>query len=447
MYSIEELMEQITEPKTRELFKEIYSLYSQEQYRATVVMLWTTIICDIIYKLQYLDSVYNDETANKILKEIHQTQKDKPTSPEWEKSLIDKIKDRTQLLTEIEKENLLFIQKQRNLCAHPVINDDTLFNPSKDLTRHLLRSALETMLTKHAFLSKNYVDVITDDFAQRQEDFFLDDEKAIRYFESKYLKHLTLKQIIKLFNKLWKFLFNANSENEKNHMYINEVLLSHILQKYKSDCINEISNNPDKYTYNNKDKQINNYFYNFLIRNSYIYSLLSEHTKSIIANEYATFPLNIPCYFIKNSFKEHIESLIAYMKNVINELKIAAPIQIFLLHEKAKEYDAVNLFYQFCILYYCNSTTFDDADKLFKILIYPYYKNFDLNELRLLINRSDCNNQTYDRRKAEDDHKLIAEQFVKKDGKREELTIRFSNWNVYLNNAFKKEEDSYEVPF
>ena len=70
MYSIEDLIEQIPEYKTKDLFNEIYSLFTQNQYRATVVMLWTVVICDLIYKLQYLENLYSDETAIKILNEI-----------------------------------------------------------------------------------------------------------------------------------------------------------------------------------------------------------------------------------------------------------------------------------------------------------------------------------------------------------------------------------------
>ena len=63
MFMIEDLIEKINESKTKELFKDVYALYSQGQYRATIVMLWTVTVCDLVYKLQYLKDLYNDSTA------------------------------------------------------------------------------------------------------------------------------------------------------------------------------------------------------------------------------------------------------------------------------------------------------------------------------------------------------------------------------------------------
>ena len=230
MYSIEDLIEQIPEYKTKDLFNEIYSLFTQNQYRATVVMLWTVVICDLIYKLQYLENLYSDETAIKILNEIRDFQAKNPKNPDWEKILVEKIEARTELLSKIDRENLEYIQKQRNLCAHPIITEDKLFQPSKDLTRSLIRLALESILIKSPLLVKNYINTIVDDFAKRQSDFFLDDEKAIKYFESKYLKHLNKTQTLKLFRALWKFVFKAHTLQEEQNIYINEVLLSYLIQ-------------------------------------------------------------------------------------------------------------------------------------------------------------------------------------------------------------------------
>ena len=78
MFTIEDLIEKINEPKSKELFRDVYATYAQGQYRATVVMLWTVVVCDLIYKLQYLRDVYNDSTAISILNEIENKQKKNP---------------------------------------------------------------------------------------------------------------------------------------------------------------------------------------------------------------------------------------------------------------------------------------------------------------------------------------------------------------------------------
>ncbi len=432
MYSIEDLIEQIPEYKTKDLFKDIYSLYTQKQYRATVVMLWTVVICDLIYKLQYLENLYSDETAQNILKDIQNFQVKNPRNPEWEKTLVEKIEERTELLSKIDKENLEYLQKQRNLCAHPVITEDKLFQPSKDLTRSLIRLALESILIKSPLLVKNYINTIVEDFAKRQDDFFLDEEKAIKYFESKYLKHLNITQTLKLFRTLWKFVFKAHTQQEEQNIYINEVLLSYLIQKHKSECIEEIKANTDFYTFDNKSKIVNPIFYYFIIKNYFLFELFSDHTKALIENEYQSFPKNIPCSFFSDSFEEHIAKLKQdYNKRTENMPRIE-DIQITNLYEKAKIYDELEIFYTLCIEWYSKSWCYDEADYFFKILINPYYKNFNLELLILLINLTASNYQTFERRKARQEHKLIAKQFVEKGGTIEQIQTQWSDWDELI---------------
>lgn len=433
MYSIEELIEQIPEYKTKDLSKDIYSLYTQNQYRATVVMLWTVVICDLIYKLQYLEILYSDETAINILNNIKDFQLKNPRNPEWEKTLVEEIEERTELLSKIDKENLEYLQKQRNLCAHPVITEDKLFQPSKDSTRALIRLALESILIKSPLLIKNYIDTIVEDFSKRQEDFFLDNERAIKYFESKYLKHLNKTQILKLFKALWKFVFKAHTQQEEQNIHINEVLLSHLIQKHKTDCIDEIKANADFYTFDNKSKVVNPIFYRFITKNNYLYNLLSEHTKTLIESEYQDFPINIPCTFLHESYNEHLSKIKdAFSVRDENTLSITT-FQISELFEQAKINDELNSFFELCIDWYSNSCCYNEADNLFKVLINPYYKKFDLNLLIKLINSTSNNHQTIDRRKAEDDHRLIAKQFVEKGGTVKQVQVGYSIWYVLIN--------------
>ena len=53
MFNFENTIEQIPITKTKEYFKEVYSSYCIGNYRSAVVMLWTVIVCDLLFKLQY----------------------------------------------------------------------------------------------------------------------------------------------------------------------------------------------------------------------------------------------------------------------------------------------------------------------------------------------------------------------------------------------------------
>lgn len=56
--------------KTQEYFNEVVSSYANGNYRSAVVMLYSVVICDLLFKLQELKDMYNDTTAVEILSQI-----------------------------------------------------------------------------------------------------------------------------------------------------------------------------------------------------------------------------------------------------------------------------------------------------------------------------------------------------------------------------------------
>jgi hypothetical protein len=62
-------------------------------------MLYSIVICDLVYKLESAKDIFQDETAINILEEISDMQQSNPSSPTRESSLIDKVKDRTNLFS------------------------------------------------------------------------------------------------------------------------------------------------------------------------------------------------------------------------------------------------------------------------------------------------------------------------------------------------------------
>ena len=68
-FSIDESIENIKNPYTKELFKEVHSSYTMGNYRSATVMLWSVVVTDLVSKLNDLDSIYNDPKALQILNE------------------------------------------------------------------------------------------------------------------------------------------------------------------------------------------------------------------------------------------------------------------------------------------------------------------------------------------------------------------------------------------
>lgn len=104
-YSIEQRATQIFDTRTKEYFSEVLSCYSAGNHRSAVVMLWSVVVCDLLFKLQRLVDLYGDGKAKKILAEIGQMQRDNERSPMWETRLVESVAEQTQLLDIAEREN------------------------------------------------------------------------------------------------------------------------------------------------------------------------------------------------------------------------------------------------------------------------------------------------------------------------------------------------------
>lgn len=74
---IEKLQSQIQDSRTAEYFGEVLSCYYSGNLRSAIVMLYSTVICDLVYKLDELKNVYGDNGATQILQELEERQKAK----------------------------------------------------------------------------------------------------------------------------------------------------------------------------------------------------------------------------------------------------------------------------------------------------------------------------------------------------------------------------------
>lgn len=234
-YSIDLATEQIHSRKTKAYFEEVASSYNNRNYRSAVVMLYSVVICDLIFKLEELRDRYGDKKATKILVEIKKMQEDNPTSADWENSLVKLVKERTNLLEASDQANIMALKNHRHLSAHPVLSEGSeLFSPNKDTTRAHIRSALEGILTKSALLSNDIVGTILADLADLKNLIF-DDKKLSIHLEEKYLKSMPVPLINRVFVALWKMCFVSDSEVCHENREINVRALEIFLEKYYSE--------------------------------------------------------------------------------------------------------------------------------------------------------------------------------------------------------------------
>lgn len=402
-FSLEETSEKIYFSKTKEYFNEVLSSYHNENYRSAIVMLWSVVICDIIYKLNHLVDIYDDKQAKNILKTIERIQTNNPKSSEWEIKLIEESWNNTQLIDNVEYTYLDFLQKQRHLCAHPVLTGNAeLHSPNKETVRSLLRNSLEYVLTKPPFYTSRILDEILSDISNNSS--ALQTERNMRrYLESRYLNKMNSKTEVKIFKSLWKLVFRVEDERCNSNRLINFCALKIIATRNKDEIQAEISSNQDFFSNISENTEIINFLIELIsIRDfSFIYEYLTEYAKVQINHKIDTsIDGKIMAWFIKTDLNSHYNDLDNWISTDHPDFD---ENQIKKLHSLYDSDEWDNLFCKLISTYYGSSTSYNEADRKFYNLI-SYIDMFDEDCFRFLLQKIEDNNQTWGRGRARIDH-------------------------------------------
>lgn len=415
-YSLELEKEKITNKKTKIYFEEIYSSYQMGNYRSTIVMLWSVIVCDVIFKIQELESVYNDPIAKNILEEFIKHYQDKSKSSEWELQLIEDVFKRTLIIDHGAMATIKHIQQYRHISAHPVLETDfDLFVPNKDLCRGLILSALIGLFTKPAYYTKKLFDEFIRDISENR-DVLISKDLIKTYIDAKYTKHLQDKTKIDLVKSLWKLVFKLDNEDCAKNRVINR----RVLEVLTDDCFSElhkaiIADNSYFSTNISVDKQnkalsLYHYFNTFPL----LYVSLREDAKTLLKgvqdNSILTLLLSRFLYNDWDSYESHVIKTIDH--KLVLQLDNTSDQDLLVLikfHEDNKQEKIINKVFA---LAYSKSINFNDADTKFQKYINPFINELDIDILMYIMELSQNNNQTYDRGRSRIDHKKIKDRII-----------------------------------
>ena len=134
---------------SRNYFKEILQSYYSQNYRATIVLLYSFVIYDLFIKLQTMANE-GDKKADKKLKEINTMIADDEKYSKVENEVVQFFKDNCPLYFDKFIEDIEYLKNCRNKCAHLKVNDNTLFVPSDYHARMLICSMYDHILAVKA---------------------------------------------------------------------------------------------------------------------------------------------------------------------------------------------------------------------------------------------------------------------------------------------------------
>lgn len=380
--------ENIYFPQIKGYFREIVSSYDNGNYRSAMVMLYSTIVCDLLLKLKELSDVYTDEKAEKMLEEINK-QRQKANNSQWEWNLIEKVWKETELLNDESYAMLEHIYSLRNFSAHPAMNEDyELISPTPEMTVAYIKKALEDILVKPSVFAQNIVNRMSDDIASKRE-IYKGDFEAFKVFLNKaYLQRMSEKMIHQVFKAFWKFVFmKTDGEVFEENRNINRKTLEVILSGHCESVCKYIKENP-QYFVVAQNKICLQQLCILLAYYPQVYGCLDETTKyQVIAHH--DNKADLIKWFITGDMEQHVAS---YQ----NDSDIFPKGLLILFEKICNMQGASKLFTKLLIKHYARSDSYISARNRFDNVIEPYLGSFSCVDFIELIDAINQNCQIYE---------------------------------------------------
>ena len=408
-FSLEKFAEDIHYGKTKEYFREVLSSYHNGNFRSAVVMLWSVVVCDIVYKLQSLVDLYGDRSAKLILDEVTKAQTDDPRSSGWELQLIEDVHNKTQLIDTAEYENLRYLQKQRHLSAHPVLNyERELHYPKKEIVRALLRTTLEELLVKPPFYTQRILHELLEDVSESAV-VLNSRAKVKKYVESRYLSRTTPSVELSLFRSLWKLVFRLEGEKCSENRLINLHVLEVIGGKNEASLPEFVSGDQDYFSNISPSGFPIAYLVHFIAHRPRLYQCLSEDARLKIQHCIETDDVGKTMgWFEKEDLMTHAQDVENWIKSEDHPDFKQGQFDALLGISDSQEWQ--NKFCRIVSIYYTISYSFNQADGRFQDAIQKYMDLFDRDNLVFLVNGVNENSQCWGRGKAREDYQIIKDR-------------------------------------
>jgi len=404
-YSIESSVEKIQNLHTREYFREVYQTFVNGNYRSSTVMLYSVLICDLVYKLRDLRDIYGDSKAKKILDDIEAMQSKNPNSPEWESKLIEFIKDRTTLLEASDIVAIESLQKFRHLSAHPVLNNaDLLFSPNRETVQALIRNILQGVLTNPPFFSNKIFDIMLADLSEVKEKISEFDSLQ-KYVKSRYVDRLKESEFKKIFRSLWKVVFIADDADAVGNRVVNYKVLRIFISHDKPTCIELVKNEPGYYSNINKDEHTSR-IVTLLANFPQFYNHLEHSLRLLIDKKVSSEDeFRFIGWFDKPSLKEHITSL------KTEDFTSISSASFKFVKSLCEQDGCKKELVDFAVEYFGDSNSFDITKSRYDKVVTHITNDLSLEQTKRLLEVSDANNQIYQRIGMKYQLRSIAEKF------------------------------------
>ncbi len=438
-YSIQASAKYIYSPDTKSYFEEVIASYNSGCYRACTVVLYIVVLTDLILKLKEMVEVYNDQDASKILEKVKKEQENNPTNPSWEKTLIDEISTKTSLLNKVELQHLIYLKSMRNASAHPIISESfQLSEINQETATCLIRNMVDSILSKPPYLTKKSIfDELLSDIHRFSKEARGRDE-TIHFVNEKYLSRLKNKELIRVFESLWKLVFKVNSEECIENRDYNFSVLVNLLQEKYDLLIERIE--LDKQKYNQMLSIENVRLLMYLVEEFpelYHDDILNFASKSMLL-KHVEENFDDFCFLtiLTPEILDHLNKITVKFKDLLknkSSFEILIYFSFYGMYHAVKRAVLKGYSKEACthvINIFDISNDFNLSDMLFSNLVKPSLEYFDKEKAEELIKVINQNPNIYQRRQHNQEREII-KTFISENG----FEIDLSNYLNFLSDS------------
>lgn len=406
---LDSLCESIYNKKTKQYFKEVLSSYYAENYRATIVLLYSIAICDLVFKIEELISVYGNEKAKGVWRKIQQMQANNPKSPEWELVLVKEMHEKHMVIDAESRTNLEALQGIRNLCAHPVLKESLeLYHPNRAETCGYIQNILEGILTKSSLTVTQIFDQFTEDIKSSKEkmsgDNQLEDYIRLRYVD--VLNDIDAEYY--LFKNLWSLVFKSSNQSCEENRDANFRILVYLYQRRTSEFNEKITSDGMYYSTHTVDS----YYERLVMFLNFYPAMFHSFASDMQMRIQATIDsglLGVIALYNCNGISDIRKKIFS----AYNSPKFCVPLRyVKYLYDYCFHTLGECVALEFACDMYVVSHCYDDADFFYDHFIAPNLKKFSLQQLEQIVKGINQNSQLHDRKRARETNTRIVARIL-----------------------------------
>lgn len=230
----------------RAYFKEILQCYYSQNYRGTIVLLYSFVIYDLYMKLQTMAKEGNPDAETKLT-EVKVMIADDEKYSKVEKTVVQFFKDHCSLYFNKFSEDIDYLTNCRNKCAHLKVDDNSLYVPKDYQVRMLICSMFDNILSVKAPFITDLFNIAQSEVERYSSSIFYIGgfTDAIKNeITTNYLKRMTEDSLKKSYKTFLKLLFLTEDEDCKRNKYglyaFSYSLTDYLISNSKFIIFNEI---------------------------------------------------------------------------------------------------------------------------------------------------------------------------------------------------------------